>query len=223
MKLFARFVWFLMLAAVVHVAAVCGGMAPAQVQLGKNTKYPQQILIIRHAEKTGDKTDIHLSKPGQERAEALYQLFVASKDRPDPFPLPDFIFAASHDKSSHRPVETVTPLAKKLQLPINDTFESKLPAALNQNGNPEKSAKGPGMLGLRDELFGAPKYFGKTILVSWRHGTIPDLAKTLKATKAPAKWADEVFDRVWQITYDDVGNAAFLDRPQRLMPGDAEK
>ena len=34
---------------------------------------------------------------------------------------------------------------------------------------------------------------------------------------------DTVFDRVWQITYDDQGNATFRDRPQRLLPGDSEK
>jgi hypothetical protein len=115
-------------------------------------------------------------------------------------------------------VETVTPLAKKLKLTISDRFDSKLPS-------PDKTddAKKPGAAELRDELFSTPKYYGKTILVSWRHSTLPELAKTLKADKVPAKWEDKVFDRVWQITYDDQGNATFRDRPQRLLPGDAEK
>jgi hypothetical protein len=205
-------------------AVLCGGpLAPAQGDAGKNTKYPQQVLLIRHAEKTGDKADVHLARKGEERAAALYQLFVASKDRPDPFPTPDFVFAASNAKDSQRPIETVTPLAMRLKLSLNDTYESKLPAALLPEGSKEKAAKGPGMLGLRDELFGRPKYFGKTILVAWRHSTLPELARTLKATKAPTKWDDDVFDRVWQITYDDQGNATFVDRPQRLLPGDTEK
>jgi hypothetical protein len=214
-----------MLAAVLTVVGgwFSGAIAPAQSDVKKNTKYPQQILIIRHGEKTGDKADVHLAKQGQERAEVLYQLFVASRDRPDPFPTPDFIVAASNAKDSQRPLETVTPLAMKLKLSINDIYESKLPAALSPNDGKDKTAKGPGMLGLRDDLFGKPKYFGKTILVSWRHSTIPELATTLKASKVPAKWEDNIFDRVWQITYDDRGNAAFLDRPQRLLPGDAEE
>src|SRR5262249_40034999 len=118
-----------MLAAVLSVAGVwfSGTIARAQDEARKNTRYPQQVLIIRHAEKTGDKADVHLSKQGQERAEVLYQLFVASKDRPDPFPTPDFIFAASNAKDSQRPLETVTPFAMKLKLPINDTYQSKLP------------------------------------------------------------------------------------------------
>jgi hypothetical protein len=214
-----------LLAVVLSVAVVwlSGTSAPARDEAAKNAKYPQQIFIIRHAEKTGEKSDIHLSKQGQERADVLYKLFVASKERPDPFPTPDFIFAASHDKSSHRPIETVTPLAMKLKLTIADTFTSKLAAEPNAGDDKEKAEKAPGMLGLRDQVFGEKKYFGKTILVAWRHGTIPELAKTLKASKVPAKWEDEVFDRVWQITYDDQGAATFVDRPQRLLPGDAEK
>src|SRR5262249_27755529 len=157
-----------------------------------NGKYPQHILLIRHAEKTGDKEDIHLAKKGQERADVLYQLFETSKERPDPFPKPDFIFAASHAKDSHRPVETVTPLAMKWKLPINDKYTSKLPAMPKKEDGKDTPGKAEGMLGLRDEVFGDAKYFGKTILVCWRHSTISELAKTLKASKAPDKWEDAV-------------------------------
>ena len=197
--------------------------ASTEGEAKKNTRCPQQILLIRHAEKTGDKTDVHLSKKGQERAEVLYQLFVASKDRPDPFPTPDFIFAASNGKDSRRPLETVTPLAMRLKMSINDTYTSKLPTLASPDERKQANGKDQGMVGLRDELFGERKYFGKTILVSWRHSTISELAKTLKASKVPARWEDDVFDRVWHITYDDQGSATFLDRPQRLLPGDSEK
>jgi hypothetical protein len=216
---------FALLGVVLSLAGVWFGdnFAPAKDDAKKNTKFPQQILIIRHAEKTGDADDVHISKKGQERAEVLYKLFEASKERPEPFPTPDFIFAASNSKGSHRPVETVTPFAMKLKMTINDTFSDKLSAAPSATEDKNKAEKGQGMLGLRDKVFGDEKYFGKTILVSWRHGAIPELAKTLKATKTPDKWKDEIFDRVWQITYDDKGEATFLDRPQRLLPGDAEK
>ena len=119
-------------------------------------------------------------------------------------------------------METVKLLAQELKLPIIDRFDSKLPDATQVGGDTEK-AKKEGMAELRDELFGSPKYYGKTILVSWRHGTIPKLAQTLKASHVPEKWEDAVFDRVWQINYDDQGNATFRDRPQHLLPGDAEK
>jgi hypothetical protein len=200
--------------ALLGIACLCAGIASAQEVAKKNTKFPQCVLIIRHAEKTGEKGDIHLSKKGLARADVLHRLFEASKERAKPFPTPDFIFAASNDKSSQRPLETVTPLAKTLKLTINEKFDSKLPA---------KADDKTGMHRLRDEIFGEAKYFGKTILVSWRHKALPELAKTLKVTDAPTKWHDEVFDRVWQINYDDQGNAAFLDRPQRLLPGDSDK
>lgn len=186
----------------------------AQDNVKKNTKFPQCVLIIRHSEKTGEKGDIHLSKKGQERAEVLHKLFETSKERAKPFPTPDFIFAAANDKSSQRPLETVTPLAKTLKLTINEKFDSKLPA---------KAEDKTGMHRLRDEIFGESKYFGKTILISWRHKALPELAKTLKAANAPTKWEDETYDRVWEINYDDQGNATFLNLPMRLFTGDAEK
>jgi hypothetical protein len=211
---------FTILTVVLAALGVClsSRAAPADTDARKNTKYPQHILLIRHAEKTGDTDDVHLSKQGQERAEVLEKLFVATKNRPEPFPTPDFIFAACHHKDSQRPIETVTPLAKKLKLTVNDNFDSKLPA-------PDKKddMKKAGAAELRDELFGSTKYYGKTILVSWRHSTLPDLARTLKANKVPEKWEDKVFDRVWQIDYDDQGNTTFRDLPQRLLPGDSEK
>src|SRR5438445_235430 len=94
--------------ALVVALAAC---ATAQAQ-------PRQVLIIRHAEKPeGD--SIHLSPEGQQRAEALLRLFTKSADRPDPFPTPDFIFATKKSSHSNRPLETVLPLAKALNLDVN--------------------------------------------------------------------------------------------------------
>jgi hypothetical protein len=204
------------LALILGAAAVCVRVtgAPADAEPKKNTKFPQHVLLIRHAEKTGDDGDVHLSKQGKERADVLDRLFQESKERPEPFPAPDFIFAAGHHKDSQRPVETVEPLAKKLKLTIIDRYDSKVPP---------KNEKMEGMAQLREEIFGSPKYYGKTVLISWRHSTLPELARTFKAAKVPEKWEDKVFDRVWQIDYDDQGNATFRDRPQRLLKGDAEK
>jgi hypothetical protein len=67
-----------------------------------STRFPRHILLIRHAEKTGEKEDIHLAKQGKERADILDRLFIPSKDRPEPFPTPDFIFAAAAHKESRR-------------------------------------------------------------------------------------------------------------------------
>jgi hypothetical protein len=199
-----------------------GDRGPAQDAGKPATKPPRHILIIRHSEKTGAKEDVHLSSRGVERAQELHQLFVASKDRPDPFPTPDFIFAATHHADSQRPVDTVKPLATKLKLPICDRYDSKLPPAPGKTDAGDKAAPKERMAELAKAIFGSPEYSAKTILVAWRHKTIPDLARTLKAGNVPAKWDEKVFDRVWQITYDDRGST-FRDRPQRLLPGDAER
>jgi broad specificity phosphatase PhoE len=165
--------------------------------------YPAHVLIIRHAEKPeGDSPD--LSPRGKERARALRNLFKKSESRPKKFPTPDFIFAAKDSKKSHRPRETVKPLAKRLELKVNDDYAD------------EDFAK------LAHELLHDPRYAGKTVLVSWHHGKIPELAAKLGAD-APKHWNDKVFDRVWRIDYDKSGKARFRDLPQQLLAGDSEK
>lgn len=166
---------------------------------------PRRILIIRHAEKPPPEDNSpNLNAVGKQRAEALYQLFTASKQRPNPFPSPDFLFAAQNSKTTFRSAQTVAPLAEKLKLPVDSRFTKDDCAMLAR------------------EILTNPKYSGKTILIAWRHGTLPALAKELGAS-APETWKDAVFDRVWEITYDASGKASFQDRPQRLLPGDSKK
>lgn len=89
------------------LAAVLGGLATSlsanraegQDQ-PKGGTFPRCILIIRHAEKTGLKSDFHLSEAGKERAKMLPALFLASAERTAPFPMPDFIFAARKSSDS---------------------------------------------------------------------------------------------------------------------------
>ena len=189
------------------LAFVTSGSPKADEPKQADQTYRKQVLIIRHAEKPPDEAQsVHLSEQGEKRAKALPQLFEKSANRPDPFSTPDFIFATHNTEDSHRPVETVTPFAKKLGLPINDAFKNK-----------EK-----GILDLSKEIFGHKRYQGKTVLICWHHGTIPDLAKALRATDVPDKWDHKAFDRVWQITYDQKGKTTFVDRPQLLLPDDAK-
>ena len=178
---------------------------PAAAEQSKKSKtYPATIMIIRHGEKPEEKLP-HLSGEGKKRAEALPHLFEASKTRPEPFPTPDFIFAASNSKNSERPLETVTPLAKHLKLTVNASFNDEEPAKIVH------------------ELFENPKYAGKTVLIAWRHGKIIPLVKELKVTDAPDHWKETVFDRVWQIGFDEHGKTTFRDLPQNLMLHDSAK
>lgn len=165
---------------------------------------PREVLIIRHAEKPVDDDDVHLTQAGRERAEALFKLFQKSDTRLDPFPKPDFLFASRNSKHTHRSVETVTPLAKKLKLNLDTRFDSEE------------------FTDLAKELLTNPRYTNKTVLICWRHGSIPDLARALKANDAPDKWKDSAFDQVWRITYAPGGKATFAKRHQELMPGDGK-
>ena len=198
--------------------------------MATNTQ-PGQVLIIRHGEKIGDpKKDNgggrHLSVQGSARAAALPSLFGPTQSqlscKLDPkvqnfigsyqqiplkgsaarFSTPNYILATQISKNSKRPIETVTPLATALNLPLNDGFADN-DAAIQKMVNAV----------LND-------YPGSVILICWHHGKIPDIAKALGVSKPP-KWNGKVFDRVWQITYSK-GKAALKDLPQMLLFGDSK-
>ena len=118
-------------------------------------------------------------------------------------PAPDFIFASKASPHSDRPVETVTPLAKALKLGVDSRYA---------NDDYPRLAKG---------LLLNPRYAGKTVLVCWHQGNLPELATALGATGVPHGWKDDVFDRVWVVTFDETGKAMpLVKRLQALMPGD---
>ena len=65
-----------------------------------------------------------------------------------------------------------------------------------------------------------PAYDGKTVVICWVHDYLPQLAEALGVKPKPAPWKNNVFDRVWVITY--CGKEGVLsDLPQKLLPGDA--
>jgi len=195
---------------------------------------PNQVLIVRHGEKLGDPKKNndggrHLSIQGSARAAALPSLFIPAlpelsckldhtgmefiglyrsiplKGKAARFPTPNFIFATERSKDSKRPIETVSPLATALNLPINDEYGDN-PAEIKT---------------MTDAILTELAFAGKIVLVCWHHGTIPDVAKALGVSKPP-KWDGKVFDRVWQITFPK-GKATLTDLPQMLLYGDAAK
>ena len=196
---------------------------------------PSYVLIIRHGEKVGDpKTDddeggINLSIQGSARATALPSLFVPTQSQltcevdldphhfkcsyeampvagpPARFPTPDFIFATQESKHSKRPIETATPTATALGLPLNDGYKDK-------DKDIQKMAQA---------ILTGAAYAGKVVLICWHHGKIPDVAQAF-GVSSPPKWDGKIFDRVWQITFPN-GKAKLDDLPQRLLFGDSEK
>lgn len=198
------------------------------------SRSPSEIMIIRHGEKVNDpkKDDDagrHLSVMGSARATALPSLFAEARsplscefyaDEPDfvadyetipskakkpRFLTPNFIFATKHSKHSNRPVETVTPVATALGLPINNRFD-------NKDKDIEK---------MTNAILTENQFVGKVVLICWHHGQIPDVAKAL-GIKRPPKWDGKVFDRVWRITFPK-GKAQLEDLPQMLLYGDSKK
>lgn len=160
---------------------------------------PQRIIILRHGEKPGDPSapddpgSPDLSPAGVARAKML------AKQIPETFGSIDFLFAAANSNKSHRPVETVQPLATALDLDPADFVQSY----------PDDC-----YATLAYDLLRKQKYSEKIIVICWRHGHIPALAVALGASWAQLaaapeliarpspgidrlKWDPAVFDRFW--------------------------
>jgi hypothetical protein len=206
---------------------------------------PALVIVIRHGEKPGNpaqdqKGGPHLSIAGSARAAALPSLFT-----PDPggvkkgtqkqleckissaqtgrfkadykpsaltagkprFAVPAYLLASKPSPSSNRPVETITPLAQALNLPI---------AARHADKNYGK---------LANQILNSPAtYGGKVILVCWHHGKIPKLIAALGVPAVQLKpWQHldpAVFDLIFQITWNESGQANLNVGHQELLFGD---
>jgi broad specificity phosphatase PhoE len=172
---------------------------------------PSRILFIRHAEKpheppcenddgvrrSGESDEESLAVRGWQRAGALVHFFTSEPDLS-----PDAIFAAGigDGSPSHRPKQTVMPLAEWLGIKINDTHLKKEIEPL-----------------MTDVL----RHDGK-VLVSWEHTLIPDLIAQIPDAPAVPSWRKERFDIVWVL--DHVGGAwVFSQIHQMLLQGDLDK
>lgn len=177
---------------------------------------PSKIMLIRHGEKSlgppplgvkedGTECPHSLTPQGWQRAGAL-SIFFATPNR-DGILTPIHIYAsppakdadlptASDMDKSHRPVQTVTPLSRKLQLPIDERFSVGQESALASD---MKSQRG-------------------TVLVSWEHKHIPLIASVFNSS-VPAKWPDR-FDLVWVLDAKPDGTYGFKVLPQMLLGTD---
>ena len=156
---------------------------------------PDQVIIIRHAEKPEHGHD--LTVKGRERAAALAPFFL-SGDRETPVAI--YAQGPSAEHPSRRPVETVTPLAHDLKLVIKTCHRGDDAAMVK-------------------EILSQPEYDGKVVLICWSHKEIPGLATALGVVHPP-EWRGAAFDRLWIIKFND-GQATLQDLPQRLLFGDS--
>jgi hypothetical protein len=112
---------------------------------------------------------------------------------------PTKLFAAADSAKSSRPRETLEPLARAFDLPI-DASTSDVNAVAER---------------LRDVQSDA------VVLISWRHQTLPALAHALGASDVPASWPANIYDRIWRLTPMVDGAVRLADLPMGLMPGDS--
>jgi broad specificity phosphatase PhoE len=173
---------------------------------------PDRIIFIRHAEKSDDGTDgvtedgildpESLTVRGWQRAGALIAFFCAQ-----PKMKPSTIFASGigHGSKSNRPMETVRPLAARLNEIGKVTFNT---AHLKDDVQPLMND----VLSMED-----------TVLVCWEHKHIPELAARLPSMPlSPKIWPDSRFDVVW--IFDRAGSGwIFSQMLQRLLPQDGDK
>ena len=178
-----------------------------------------KIMLIRHAEKPGEPTDEPgvmpdgtenneaLTATGWKRAEALVGLLNPAGGR-FASPLlarPQTLFASVDSAATHslRPEQTITPLAKALNLKINTDFTK---------GDEAKLVK-------------AAKEAGGVILIAWQHEDIPAIADLIRGGDkkgVPQHWPGHTrFDLVWVFDLKDSGKWSFAQVPQLLLPGDS--
>jgi hypothetical protein len=167
--------------AIVSLSVLLAGAA-----LNSPVPRPAQIILIRHADKPADPEDPHLSPAGVQRAERLVP-FITTDPAMIRFGPPVAVFATrtTADDTGVRTQETVAPLAKALELPVQTPFLGAEYAALAKL------------------ILGEAAYAGKTILICWNHSEILHLAAALGVTQDLPKWKGNVFDQVYAITYRD--------------------
>ena len=140
---------------------------------------PKAVLVLRHAEKTGDPEDQSLAAAGKSRAKKLAEFI------PDTFGKPDFIFASAITRHSARPYETMVPLSKTIGVPIDATV------ADNDYGVIAKL--------LRKKR----RYADALVVVCWHHGQIPPMMHYFGAEleSYPNPWDRDIFDLILRLKF----------------------
>jgi len=137
------------------------------------------VLIIRHADKKDpeEKSDPGLTLVGQDRAKKYVNYFRPFLDGSGKLTI-NALFAAEDSETSQRPRLTLEPLAQATGLPLDASIKK------------EKIEK-------LVERLKSGAYDGKTILICWHHGEIPDLLHLMgadaNALLGGLKWPADVF------------------------------
>lgn len=177
-----------------------------------------KIILLRHAEKPdkdgapfgvtrdGKQSKESLEVRGWQRAGALANLFAPTDGHLQNSSLakPQSLFASKplKRKGSRRPLETITPLAKKLGIEINAEFQRS------------------DFEGLVREVCSCRG----VVLICWQREYIPEIAAHILGNNrhAPREWPEERFDMIWVFDLDHAsGRYKFKQVPQRLLVRDS--
>jgi len=155
------------------------------------------IYIIRHGEKKWALGC--LSAKGQQRANRLASVF---NSIPSPnhalFNTPDHIFANYYDDpiDCERCIQTVTPIAKKLNITVNSTYG--FPTKLGGNQLAAQTWR---------TLITSNNKKKTTILVAWEHVNIKPLTEALgvQSSLLPT-WSGSDYDTVYVLLFNNTGH-----------------
>ncbi len=159
---------------------------------------PARIIVIRHAEKTENPDDPHLSVEGQVRAERLVRWLAQGKVLGTNGP-PAALFAPSPGRRGYsvRCLETLQPTARKLGVPVHALYRQTDYDLQAQHLLRDKSLR------------------GKNVVVCWPHEYLPHLAAALGISPPPPKWKSEDFESAYVITFPK-GRATLEKTKERL-------
>ncbi len=182
-----------------------------------------RIMIIRHAEKPyndskeknkgvrmdGSSSDESLAVRGWQRAGALSLLFGSAEIAQSyGLSVPQVLYSSDPEKKdrdgskSRRPKQTLIPLAQRLELKICADW-----------------VRGQEVNLCREVL----RQTG-TVLISWQHENIPDIAALIPGGNIPQTrtWDDKRFDLIWVFDLLPSGDYKFKEIHQALLSGDLE-
>ena len=143
---------------------------------------PKTVVVIRHAEKPADESNIHLSEKGYARAAKLPQFFLRF-DSAQAIRL--IAQGQKRADSSLRPIETVMPASQQFQQPI-----------LHQFVKGESRA-------MMDFVRANHAFDGKMLVISWGHDELGAISALLGANQG--EWSSKIFDRAWVFRFDADG------------------
>jgi hypothetical protein len=133
----------------------------------------------------------------------LVQFFANPPDPNSPIKRPATIFATepSSQTASKRPLHTVTPLAKFLNIDVNSDIAE----------------------GAEQFLVNTAVATSGVMLIAWHHEAIPAIANLiLQNQSAPQQWPGDRFDVVWIFSRAAASDPwTFSQAPQLLLSGDS--